>query len=88
MLVRVGVLMPGTGTLFVPPPFTMDDISVWLHANFTPSPLGADALNTGVNEIISLYSNDPSASSPYGTGNQTFGTGPGYKKASSICTSS
>ena len=38
--------------------------------------------------MISLYPDDPSAGSPFGTGNQTFGTGPGYKRAAALCTSS
>ena len=37
---------------------------------------------------MSLYPDDPSAGSPFGTGNQTFGTGPGYKRAAALCTSS
>ena len=74
----------GTGTLFVPKDFQTDDIAIWLHANYTPSPLGPDALAAGVGKVMSLYPDDPSAGSPFGTGNQTFGTGPGYKQASAI----
>ena len=78
----------GTGTLLVPQDFQTDDIPIWLNANYTPSPLGPDALAAGVGKVMSLYPDDPSAGSPFGTGNQTFGTGPGYKQASAICTSS
>ena len=77
-----------TGTLFLPPDFQTDDIAIWLNANYTPSLLGSDALMTGVDKVMSLYSDDPSAGSPFGTGNQTFGTGPGYKRAAAIRTSS
>jgi len=81
-------LMAGTnldeGTLFVPQDFQTKDISIWLNANATPSPLGPDALTAGVDKVMSLYPDDPSAGSPFGTGNQTFGTGPGYKRTSAI----
>jgi hypothetical protein len=33
---------------------------------------------------MSLYPDDPSAGSPFNTGNKTFGTGPGYKRESAI----
>ena len=62
----------------------MEDIAIWLNANFTPSPIGSGALGAGLDKIISLYPDDPSAGSPFGTGNQTFGTGPGFKRGSAI----
>src|SRR5712691_9277301 len=77
-----------TGTLFVPLDFQNQDIPPSLIANATPSPLGADALRAAIDKVISLYPDDPSAGSPFGTGNQTFGTGPGFKRAAAICTSS
>ena len=76
------------GTIFVPQDFQTEDISIWLNANATPSPLGPDALKAGIDKVISLYPDDPSAGSPFGTGNQTFGTGSGYKREASICMSS
>ena len=33
---------------------------------------------------MSLYPDDPSAGSPFNTGNETFGTGSGYKRGSAI----
>jgi hypothetical protein len=77
-----------TGTYFVPQQIKTELIPLFLNANYTPSPLGADALSAAVDKIISAYPDDPSAGSPYNTGNQTFGTGTGYKKAASIGTSS
>jgi hypothetical protein len=77
-----------TGTIFIPRDFQTDDISIWLNANATPSLLGPDALRAGLDQVMSLYPDDPSAGSPFGTGNQTFGTGPGYKRAAALCTSS
>jgi hypothetical protein len=41
-----------------------------------------------MDEVVSLYPDNPSAGSPYGTGNETFGTGPGFKRGAAICTSS
>ena len=59
-----------------------------MNANITPSPLGADALRVARDKVISLYPDDPSAGSPFGTGNQTFGTSPAFKRAAAICTPS
>ena len=77
-----------TGTLFVPLDIQIEDISISMNANATPSPLGADVLRTAVDKVISLYPDDPSAGSPFGTGNQTFGTSPAFKRAAAICASS
>jgi hypothetical protein len=55
-----------------------------MNTNYTPSPLGAGALKAGVDKVMSLYPDDPSAGSPFGTGSETFGTGPGYKRGSAI----
>jgi hypothetical protein len=80
--------MPPTGTFLVPRDFPTEDIPVWLNANATPSPAGPQALKDAMDKVMSLYPDDPSAGSPFGTGNQTFGTGSGYKRESAICTSS
>jgi len=72
------------GTLFTPRDFPTKDISIWLNANATPSPFGSNSLNTAIDKVMSLYPDDPSAGSPFGTGNATFGTGPGYKREAAI----
>jgi hypothetical protein len=59
-----------------------------MNANYTPSSLGPGALKAGLDKVISLYPDDPSAGLPFGTGNETFGTGPGYKRGSAISTAS
>jgi hypothetical protein len=82
------MLSTSAGTIFVPRKFQTEDISTWLSANYTPSPLGSDALSAGVDKVMSLYPDDPSLGSPFGTGNETFGAGPGYKRGSAVCTSS
>jgi acetylcholinesterase len=71
-------------TLFLPRDFQTEDITNWLNANYTPSPFGPGALRAGIDRVLSLYPDDPSAGSPFGTGNQTFGTGPGFKRGSAI----
>jgi hypothetical protein len=63
--------------------FRAEDIAIWLNANYTPSPLGSKALRSGLDEV-SLYPDDPSAGSPFNTGNKTFGLGPGYKRGFAI----
>ena len=74
----------GTGTVLLSKDFRTEDIAIWLNANYTPSPLGPDALKSGLDKVMSLYPDDPSAGSPFNTGNETFGTGPGYKRGSAI----
>ena len=64
--------------------FRAEGIAIWLNANFTPSPLGPDALKSGLDKAMSLYPDDPSAGSPFNTGNETFGLGPGYKRGFAI----
>jgi acetylcholinesterase len=75
------------GTLFTSPDFRTEAISIWLNVNATPSPVGPYALKAGVDKVMSLYPDDPSAGSPFGTGNETFGTGSGYKREAAICMS-
>ncbi|KAH9999290.1 Alpha/Beta hydrolase protein [Russula vinacea] len=71
-------------TIFIPKDFQAKDIAVWLNTNYTPSPLGPDALKAGMDKVMSLYPEDPSAGSPFDTGNETFGTEPGFKRGSAI----
>jgi len=76
------------GTIFFRRDYKTEHIPTWLTTNFTPSPLGPDALKAAVAKVMSHYPDDPSAGSPFGTGDETFGTGSGYKRAAAICTSS
>jgi hypothetical protein len=70
--------------VFLSKDFRAEDIAVWLNSNYTPSPFGPDVLKSGLDKVMSLYPDDPSAGSPFNTGNETFGTGPGYKRGSAI----
>ena len=67
---------------------TNEDVPIWLNANATPSPAGPRALKAALDKVLLLYPDDPSAGSPFGTGNQTFGTGSGFKREAALCTSS
>ncbi|KAF8890725.1 esterase 1 [Infundibulicybe gibba] len=50
----------------------------------SPSAQGQVALTATVNELLALYPNDPSIGSPFGTGTNTFGLSPEYKRAAAI----
>lgn len=41
-------------------------------------------LQSAIDEILALYPNDPALGSPYGTGNETFGLSPQYKRLAAI----
>jgi len=71
-------------TIFLPRDFQTEDIATWLNANYTPSSFGPGSLKARLDRILSLYPDNPSAGSPFGTGNQTFGTGSGFKRGSAI----
>ncbi|KAI3596374.1 extracellular triacylglycerol lipase precursor [Moniliophthora roreri] len=51
---------------------------------FAPSPAGDKALENAIAKVIDIYTDDPSVGSPFGTGNQTFGLNPEYKRYASI----
>jgi len=72
------------GTVLLPKDLQAKDIAIWLNANYTPSPLGPGALKAGLDKVMSLFPDDPSAGSPFNTGNETFGAGTGYKRGSAI----
>lgn len=39
---------------------------------------------TAAEELLKFYPTDPAAGSPYGTGNETFGLAPEYKRLTSV----
>ncbi|KAG9126323.1 hypothetical protein FRC07_003890 [Ceratobasidium sp. 392] len=59
------------------------DIINWITTRFTGLNIGISN-ETAVRELLKYYPADPAAGSPYGTGNETFGQGPQYKRFSSI----
>ncbi|KAL1744407.1 Alpha/Beta hydrolase protein [Schizophyllum fasciatum] len=75
------------GTLFIPEldaSFTTENIIDFLVANFTSSLVDPDDLLQRISELVSLYPEDPSAGSPFGTGNETFGLHPGFKRLAAL----
>ena len=41
-------------------------------------------VQTTVEQLLELYSEDPAQGSPFGTGNETFGLSPAFKRASAF----
>ncbi|QRV98848.1 carbohydrate esterase family 10 protein [Ceratobasidium sp. AG-Ba] len=62
---------------------TEQDIINWLTVRLPGLYFGLSNV-TAVRELLKLYPTDPAAGSPYGTGNNTFGQGAQYKRASSV----
>ncbi|OCF45772.1 hypothetical protein I317_00260 [Kwoniella heveanensis CBS 569] len=68
------------GTAFVPTYVNSTQLALALIDLYEPNALGNETLL----QLVQLYPNDPSAGSPFGTGNQTFGLSPIYKQVASI----
>ncbi|KAG8710873.1 hypothetical protein FRC09_020890 [Ceratobasidium sp. 395] len=62
---------------------TEQDIIDWITARF-PGLYFSISNVTAIRELLKFYPTDPTAGSPYGTGNETFGQGAQYKRAASI----
>ncbi|KAK0460687.1 extracellular triacylglycerol lipase precursor [Desarmillaria tabescens] len=70
------------GTMFCPTElnYTNGLLRQILNANFSPPAVPDSVLD----EILALYPDDPSAGSPYNTGNETFGLSPLFKKCAAL----
>ncbi|WVW78240.1 hypothetical protein I302_100193 [Kwoniella bestiolae CBS 10118] len=68
------------GTSFVPSFVNSTQTGMQLLAIFSP----VDPDNSTVAQLYSLYSPEPSAGSPFDTGNQTFGFSPAHKQIAAI----
>lgn len=70
------------GTLFCPTAlnYTNDLLKEIVGANFSPPTVPSNILD----ELLALYPDDPSAGSPYNTGNETFGLSPLFKKCAAL----
>ncbi|KAF7300782.1 Carboxylic ester hydrolase [Mycena kentingensis (nom. inval.)] len=53
------------------------------HALFVPS-VSPKRLNASLDEMFVLYPDDPAQGSPFGTGDETFGLSPEYKRGSAM----
>jgi acetylcholinesterase len=77
--------------LFVDPTLYVNETVVegGLLSIFSPSLLptnGTAVLEATIGELLDLYPPVPSAGSPFGTGNQTFGYSAAYKQMAAIGT--
>ncbi|PBK63745.1 esterase 1 [Armillaria solidipes] len=70
------------GTLFCPTAlnYTNDLLKEIVDTNFSPPTVPSNILD----ELLALYPDDPSAGSPYNTGNETFGLSPLFKKCAAL----
>ncbi|KAJ7059294.1 extracellular triacylglycerol lipase precursor [Mycena amicta] len=74
------------GTVFTPTTLTTpQELRDQLPLLFTPS-VSPARLNSSIDEILVLYPDDPSLGSPFGTGNQTFGLSPEFKRTAALVT--
>ncbi|PIL25854.1 hypothetical protein GSI_11607 [Ganoderma sinense ZZ0214-1] len=74
------------GTAFVPQPLPSPfDPTVFLLASASPSPhQSSTQLEEDIETLLGLYPDDPTAGSPFGTGNETFGLGSEYKRMAAL----
>ncbi|KAJ6521535.1 extracellular triacylglycerol lipase precursor [Mycena vulgaris] len=74
------------GTIFTPTTInSTEELVERLTTMFTPAVSEAD-LNASIAELLVLYPDDPALGSPFGTGNQTFGLSPVFKRAAAAFT--
>ncbi|KAF8608522.1 alpha/beta-hydrolase [Ceratobasidium sp. AG-I] len=71
------------GTIFTTNPNTTSDVVSFLTAQLPGLTFGITNTTT-VNQLLNYYPTDPSAGSPYNTGNNTFGRSAQYKRAASV----
>jgi hypothetical protein len=71
------------GTIFTTNPETTEDVVSFLTTQLPGLTFGLTN-KTAVNQLLKYYPSDPSAGSPYNTGNDTFGKAAQYKRAASI----
>ncbi|KAF5364921.1 hypothetical protein D9758_008164 [Tetrapyrgos nigripes] len=77
------------GPVFIDPTlnYTSDQIRANLVANLSTPLLKTtekQKFNDTLNKTLELYPDDPALGSPFGTGNDTFGVSPGFKKIAAI----
>ncbi|EUC64210.1 carboxylesterase [Rhizoctonia solani AG-3 Rhs1AP] len=71
------------GTLFTTNPSTTQDVISFLTTQLPGLTFGITN-ETVVEQLLNYYPTDPSAGSPYNTGNNTFGKAAQYKRAASV----
>ena len=86
-MLGVLTIMLTSGPLFVPNPnanLTTETIVDVFIKNFSTPLIDAEVFSTSISKVVSLYPEDPSVGSPYGSGNETLDLHPGYKRISSL----
>ncbi|KAJ7614128.1 extracellular triacylglycerol lipase precursor [Roridomyces roridus] len=74
------------GTIFTPQATnSTEEVAASFIAMNSPSVAPA-LLNASIAKLLVLYPDDPALGSPFGTGNQTFGLSPQFKRAAAIAT--
>jgi hypothetical protein len=71
------------GTIFTTNPNTTSEVVSFLTTQLPGLTFGITN-TTAVNQLLRYYPADPSAGSPYNTGNDTFGRAAQYKRAASV----
>uniref|UniRef100_A0A0W0EUN4 Carboxylic ester hydrolase n=1 Tax=Moniliophthora roreri TaxID=221103 RepID=A0A0W0EUN4_MONRR len=77
------------GTSFVPPtglPFTDASMKQFILAIYAPPlpPYTLANLSSAADKLVQLYPDVPALGSPFGTGNETFGLDPGFKRFAAL----
>ena len=76
-----------SGTWFAPTQVSNETLVRLLLQTLLSPPVDGhtdDELQSMIDEILALYSDDPALGSPYNTGNETFGLSSTYKRVSAI----
>ncbi|EJD02497.1 esterase 1 [Fomitiporia mediterranea MF3/22] len=73
------------GTLFIPTTFnSTEQLREWVISNTSSPVVTMSGPDPVADEILKLYPDIPALGSPYGTGNETFGLSPQFKRVSSV----
>lgn len=56
----------------------------WVVDNYTSPALPASEFNSDVSKLLDLYPDNPALGAPFGTGNDTFGLSPEFKRMAAI----
>ncbi|THU99545.1 esterase 1 [Dendrothele bispora CBS 962.96] len=73
------------GTAFTPDiTYTTELLETIIAANFSPPVVPVRTLDSSITRLLELYPDDPALGSPFGTGNETFGKLPGFKRAAAL----
>lgn len=73
------------GTIFIPT--TVDNITAevqFLESLNLPEVEGRGSVARAFDEVMKLYPDDPALGSPFGSGNNTFGLSPVFKRVTAI----